>query len=143
MKPRSIFAVAIAVAALFLPARAWAFNLNDVIKQTQAGIADSLIVRQIQQSGRGFRLSSEDFRKLKQAGVSDEVMSALVMSDRPKQGPPLPSGPSTVVHVVAQYGPYPYPYPYYYPPGFSFGVSFGFGYPYRVYRPYPYHLHRW
>jgi len=102
MKPRSIFAVAIAVAALFLPARAWAFNLNDVIKQTQAGIADSLIVRQIQQSG-----------------------------------------PSTVVHVVAQYGPYPYPYPYYYPPGFSFGVSFGFGYPYRVYRPYPYHLHRW
>src|SRR5262245_50072898 len=140
MKPRVMFAVAIVVAALSASSRVWAFGLNDVLQQHHDGISDSLIVRQIEQSGHVFRLSSQDFRKLKQAGVSDQVMSALVMTDRPIPAR-VPYGPSPYVHFYVPYGPYPFHSPYYYRPGFSLGLSFGYR-PYYPYR-YPYHYRRW
>jgi len=140
MKSRNVvLAAAITFAALLVPRSAWAFGVGDVLKLHREQVSDSLIVLQIEHTGQVIRLSSQDFRKLKQAGVSDEVIGALVRSDRPKQTAPPLYGPPLYAHVYA-----PYSYGYY--PSLSFGLRFGYPvyrYPlYRRYYPFPYRYRR-
>jgi hypothetical protein len=60
---------------------AWAFGLKDVAQMTQDGIPDSLIIQKIDHSGKNFRLDARDMHELKQAGVSDEVISAMLQTE--------------------------------------------------------------
>ena len=132
MKSRNVvLAAAITLVALLAPRAAWALNVNDVIKMHQDQVSDSLIVMHIQHNGQVIRLSSDDFRKLKRAGVSDEVIGALVLSDRPKPAQGA-YGPPVHGYLYA-------PYPYAWSPRVSFGLRFGYPvYPYPTYRPYPF-----
>ena len=82
MKRRSLFVTALVLAMLLSPAGVRAFGVHDVIKLHQEQVSDSLIVLEIQQSGKVIHLTSNDFRQLKQAGVSDEVMSALLRTEQ-------------------------------------------------------------
>lgn len=102
---------------LFAPA-ASAFGVKDVIRMTEDEIPDSLIIMKIENSGKRFRLDADDMRKLRQAGVSDEVVSAMLRTegrDRDYEG-----------YGDYYYHPYVRPYP---------RLFLGFGY-HSYYRPY-------
>jgi hypothetical protein len=58
-----------------------AFGWKDVVKMHRDGIADSLIVQKIEYSGKTFRLDADDIHALKEAGVSDEVVSAMLRTE--------------------------------------------------------------
>ncbi len=60
---------------------AWAFGVKDVVQMCQDGIADSLIIQKIDHSGKTFHLDARDLRELKQADVSDEVISAMLRTE--------------------------------------------------------------
>lgn len=135
MKRRTLIAVALFLVTLLSPAGARAFGVHDVIKLHQQQVSDSLIVLAIHNSHQVIHVSSDDFRTLKQAGVSDQVMSALLRTEQvgfQKNAANHQAG-------VNQYGwsVDPYPGPWAYPhSGVSFAFSYGYGWPY--YGPYYY-----
>lgn len=127
MKRSSLYAIPVLLASLLLTSGAWAFGLKDVIQMNRDGIPDSLIIQKIEYSGKVFHLDADDFRRLKAAGVSDDVVSAmLVTEDRDDgfYGPPY------------YYPRRPYYRPYYSPyyPRVVVGLGFGYyGHPYGYY----------
>jgi hypothetical protein len=127
MKRLPITAAAVLVASLLLASGARAFGTKDVIQMHRDGIADSLIIQKIEHSGKNFDLDSRDIRGLKDAGVSDEIVSAML---------------ATEDRDDYRYGDgyHVYPYPYYYPRaylGWGWGYYGRYGY-YRHYSPYTY-----
>ena len=67
--------------SLLTPHGAWAFGTKDVLQMHKDGIADSLIIQKIEYSGKTFHLDAEDMHALKQEGVSDDVISAMLAAD--------------------------------------------------------------
>jgi len=114
---RTILLTVATLAMLFVSApAARAFGTKDVLKMTNDGIADSLIIQKIEYSGKTFHLDADDIHALKEGGVSDEVISAMLQTE----GQDSRDG----------YGDRAYYGPYYYPPTYDpYGhVSLGFGY---------------
>jgi len=120
---------------LFLAPGASAFGLKDVLKMHGDGIADSLIILKIENSGKRFHLDADDMHALHKAGVSDEVISAMLRTEGEDRGD----------YGYRYYYPYPYLYRSVYPYSHVF-LDFGFrrhyyapynrGYRYPLYRPY-------
>src|SRR5262245_8316006 len=102
MKSGHLIAAAALLAALLIPAPARAFSVDDVIQMHLDQFADSLIVMKIRNSGSVFHLEVRDLHKLKEAGVSDDVVAAMLNTERPGevqaltgQGTALQSPPAT------------------------------------------------
>jgi hypothetical protein len=119
--------VLVAAAGLFLlmgsSHHAWAFNVRDVVAMHQDGIPDSLIIQKIRHSGTTFHLGAKDLRALREAGVADEIVSAMLRTE--DRG------------YAYGYDHYPYDYyPDYYYHSWPVSLSFGFGYYRPYYRPY-------
>jgi hypothetical protein len=89
---------------LFSAPRASAFGLKDVLKMNEDGIADSLIVLKIENSGKTFHLDAGDLHTLHQAGVSNEVISAMLRTEGRDRGQDY--------YDRGDYYYYPYAYPY-------------------------------
>jgi hypothetical protein len=53
-------------------------TVDDVIRLSQAGVGDDLILKQIQKKGQHLDLSTNDILRLKTAGVSGRVISAML-----------------------------------------------------------------
>jgi hypothetical protein len=128
MRSRLVSAAAVFLVSLLLssllPSVALAFGLNDVLKMHRDGITDSLIVLKIENAGKVFHLDAEDLRRLKDAGVSDDVVAAMLNTERPR-GPRYVSHPRGPYWPRYEFAPYPlYPVPYY--PGVVFGFRFGY-----------------
>lgn len=66
-------------------------NNDEVITLTKAGLNPSLIVGKIKSSKTNFDLSTDSLIKLKQAGVSDDVVAAMLEA---KNGKPIASAAS-------------------------------------------------
>jgi hypothetical protein len=129
------------------------FGAAEVLKLVRAKVGDDTIVAYINHAPIGYNLSASDLVYLRNEGVSDAVMSAMLTHVRPAEAAapapaPAPSpapapvvvqAPPTTTYVqsapvvvaapptvVYDYGYYPYYYgPRYYGPGIS--LSFGFG----------------
>ena len=69
------------LAALATAPHASAFGWKDVLKMHRAGISDSLIIQKIEYSGATIRLDADDMEALKEEGVSDEVISAMLRTE--------------------------------------------------------------
>lgn len=123
MKRISLLAVAGLLLFLFSAPRASAFGLKDVLKMNEDGIADSLIVLKIENSGKTFHLDADDIHALHEAGVSNEVISAMLHTEGRARGQDDYEG--------GDYYYYPYSYPY-----THVFLGFGFHNYYRYYRPY-------
>jgi len=118
MKRISLLAVTGLLLFLFSASVASAFGLKDVLKMNRDGIADSLIILKIENSGKTFHLSADDLHALYKEGVSDEVISAMLRTEGRDR----------------EYGDYYYPYPYYAYPYYSYPyLSLGLGFGYRHY----------
>jgi hypothetical protein len=66
-------------------------RLGDVVKIVKSGISESIIAEQIKQSGNAYDLSMNDLLYLKQNGVQDSVISALLATKGAKKAAATPS----------------------------------------------------
>ena len=127
MRFRLLRIAALVLVMMLSPAGVRAFGVNDVIKLQKEQVSDSLIVLAIQKSGDVIRVGSDDFRRLKQAGVSDPVMSALLRTEQ------VGFQKNAANHAGVN------PYGWTYDPYFSTAFRYGYGgYLWPVYRPYAY-----
>lgn len=53
-------------------------TINDVIKLSQGGVSDDMIVRYIKQTDSYYQLSQTQVRRLQEAGVSQRVINEMV-----------------------------------------------------------------
>ena len=140
MKRILLLAAAIVFPAL-IASGAWAFSERDVAQMHKDGVADSLVIQKIQHSGKRFSLDANGVRELKKAGVSDEVISAMLATE--DQGRPASDNGSYYPHVTVGLGFWGnYGYLGYYG---HYGPYYGpyYGYYGSYYRPYyaPYYGH--
>jgi hypothetical protein len=81
MKRILVLAAAGLLLSLSLPHGAWAFGVKDVVAMSQDGIPDSLIIEKIHHSDTRFDLHAKDLHLLKEAGVSNEVVMAMLRTE--------------------------------------------------------------
>lgn len=82
-------------------------TLAEIQSMAQAHVSDSVMISQIQNSSTRYQLTTEQIISLKNAGVSDAVINALINTASKPQ-------PQTTTTTVVE-GPYVYPYAYPYP----------------------------
>ncbi len=108
--------LALAVVVLLLAgsaSRAEALTIRDVIELTKAGISDEVLLALIDVDGGVYASDAATLKALKEAGVSERVMVALVRSGRerrlPEPPPPVPESdveaPAPPVVVVEHHEP--------------------------------------
>ena len=143
MKRILIVAAAAFLLTQSLPRTAWAFGVNDVVAMHRDGVPDSLIVAKIRHSGTTFQLNAKDFHALKEAGVSNDIVLAMLKTEDSRRGGGYYDGPYASSWYLGlgyyPYGPYyrgylPYNHayaPYYVRRGFGYR---GPGFPGRRYR---------
>jgi hypothetical protein len=119
MKRILLFTMIGSMLLLFSAPGAWAFGVKDVVKMTDDGIPDSLIILKIQNSGKTFHLNGKDMHELHKDGVSDEVISAMLRTE----GRDREEGYYDGYYDHAGY----YYYPYYSYPYSRVYLGFGYG----------------
>ncbi len=82
MKPRILLAT-LAICLGAASAQQLSMNNDSVIKMVKAGMSDGIIVSTIDSQPAHFALSANDMIALKQAGVSDKVMVAMIAKSNP------------------------------------------------------------
>jgi hypothetical protein len=65
-----------------IPARAEAVTIRDIIELTKAGLGENVLLALIEVDGGVFNIDTETLTQLKNAGVSEQVIVALVRSGR-------------------------------------------------------------
>ena len=81
-------------------------GVEDVVKLSRAGLSDQIILSQIRNNGAGYNLTADQIISLKNQGVSQPVINALLAGGPadnavPPTAPvPLPSTPAPAVAVV-------------------------------------------
>jgi hypothetical protein len=70
-------------------------TVEEVVKMSQNGLADDLIITKVKQNGKVFDLSAEELLDLKKAGVSDNVVKYLLDPTQPYAPPAAPADLST------------------------------------------------
>jgi hypothetical protein len=65
-----------------LPARAEAVTVRDIIELTRAGLGDEVLLALIEVDRGVFPVDSQTLTRLKQAGVSERVITAMIRSGR-------------------------------------------------------------
>ena len=97
-----------------------AISINDVISESKAGVSDSTIINQINQSHARYPLSAENIISLSKDGVSQAVINALINT---AHATPPPLETRTVKETTwylpifvepVWYGDYYWGYPSYY-----------------------------
>ena len=74
----------------------------DLIRMQQAGLGDRVIIESIRLRGGRFHLSPDALISLKDAGISDDVISEIQSTASPADETTVVSGTSTYVVVVAR-----------------------------------------
>ena len=114
MRPFALAAL-IAVAISAVPARADAITVREVIQLTRAGLGEDVLLALIEIDQRVFPIDPETLRMLKDAGVSEKVIVAMVKSGRtpppaaatpdPAAFTPPPPAPEPQVVVIEHQTP--------------------------------------
>jgi len=73
-------------------------TIEEVVRESQAGLSDELIIAQVKRNAKGFDLNSDEIGALKKDGVSDLVIKYLLDPTLPPPAPP--SGPGTTAAAV-------------------------------------------
>jgi hypothetical protein len=85
------FAALIAVGLSAVPTRAEAITVREVIQLSRAGLGEEVLLALIEIDQRVFPIDPETLRMLKEAGVSEKVIVAMVKSGRtPPPAPVMP-----------------------------------------------------
>ena len=100
---RLLPAVVLAVAMVPV-ARAEAVTLRDIVDLTKAGLGEEILLALIEVDGGVFKIDSATLTMLKEEGVSERVILALVKSGRTR---PVEEPPPPIVEVVQAPAPPP------------------------------------
>lgn len=105
----AILAVATIVAGTVQPAQA--LTIRDVVELSRAGLTDDVLVALIEVDGGIYPTDTATLKSLKDAGVSDRVMIALIRSGRERrvEEPPAPAPIPTQINDEAAVVPPPPP----------------------------------
>ncbi len=77
-------------------ARTTPLSVEEVLKQSQGGVSEELIITEIKKNGKPFDLNSDEILDLKKSGVSDTVIKYLLDPSQPYTPPaPPPKAPET------------------------------------------------
>ena len=71
------------------PSAGTPLSVEEVVKLSQIGLAEELIITKIKKNGKAFDLSTDELLELKKAGVSDTVIKFLLDPSQPYT-PPVP-----------------------------------------------------
>ncbi len=74
-------------------------TVEEVVKLSQIGVSEELIVAKIKKNGKAFDLSTEELVDLKKAGVSDIVIKFLLDPSQPYTPPSAPGS----ITITASY----------------------------------------
>jgi len=97
--------ICVIVASLvLLSARADALTIRDIVELTRAGLGDEVLLALIEVDPSVYPIDTETVKYLKDAGVSQRVIVAMVRSLR---NPPPPMAPDPVIAQVAPVAPEP------------------------------------
>lgn len=131
MKRILLFTALGLAALLFVAPGAFAFGTKDVVRMSQDGVSDQVIITKIENSGKIFRLDADDIEHLKDDGVSDKVIEAMLRTESEASDDDYYDYHAYPYRAYV-YDPYYSYYPYYYYPrsGFSFGLGLDFGHRY-------------
>jgi hypothetical protein len=66
-------------------------SIEDVVKLSQSGFSEELIITKIKKHGKAFDLSTDELFELKKAGVHDSVIKYLLDPSQPYTPPPPPA----------------------------------------------------
>jgi hypothetical protein len=128
-------------------------SAQDILKLSRAKVGEDVIIAFVQGHSSHFDLTASEIVHLRNNGVSDRVLAAMVNQPSPAAPAPQPPAapaaaasisaaqdaagnpPAATVYVVPPSAPYSYaPYPYYYgysypavSVGFAFGTGWGYG----------------
>jgi hypothetical protein len=78
-------------------------TLEEVVKLSQTGVSEELIIAKIKKNGKAFDLSAEELVDLRKAGVSDSVIKLLLDPSLPYSPPSPPAAKSSA--PIRQYPP--------------------------------------
>ena len=90
MRVRTWVCMTVAVIALG-GARAWAVTVEDIVELSQAGIGEIVLIELIEMDDIAYPLTPSRLRALKGAGVSDQVLLALLRSGPSADGHRIPT----------------------------------------------------
>ena len=79
---RSLACLAAVLLLTLVPARASALTVRDVIELTRAGLGDEILLALIDVDPSVFPIDSATLKRLKEAGVSERVIIAMIRSAR-------------------------------------------------------------
>jgi len=99
----------------------------DIIELRRRGVSDGVVVRHIEAVGVNYIPQKEEIKKMRSAGVRDDVITALVHAGNRFAGYLSAPGPYYPYWADPWYYPY-YPRSYYDPWWPYGGVGFGYGY---------------
>ncbi len=71
-------------------------NNDSVVKMVKAGMSDTIIISTINSQPANFSLSANDLIALKQAGVDDKVMAAMIAKSNPPAAPAAPTASAPI-----------------------------------------------
>ena len=101
---RRIACLAVVPLLMVLPSRADALTVRDVIELTRAGLGDEILLALIDVDPSVFPIDTATLKHLKESGVSERVILAMVQSARtPPPPPPQPAA------LLAEPAPAPEP----------------------------------
>jgi hypothetical protein len=101
---RRLLLFAVVPLITLLPASATALTVRDVVELTRAGLGDEILLALIDVDPSVFPIDTATLKKLKDAGVSERVILAMVRSARM----PVPT-PEPVAATVEEPAPAPQP----------------------------------
>lgn len=85
-------------------------TVEDIVKLTEAGLSEDVIVARIRKNGKAFDLSTDDLLKLKKVGVGNNVLRAMMdpaWESRPAVAPGAPAaGESAAAALPDEIGVY-------------------------------------
>jgi hypothetical protein len=157
---QSVLAVAVVAGFAFLPmnvpaqssATPQTYGGTDIVKMNKANVGDTTIISYIKSSGNSYNLNADQIIFLKQQGISDAVITAMLSQPNPGAAPatlPMPATPapqpvasapayaqvtSTTVQPAVTYVQAPQPVvtyvqtvpPYYYQPYYYPAPAYGY-----------------
>src|SRR5438034_10176283 len=63
-------------------------SLEEVVKLSQAGVSEDVIITKIKKNGKGFDLSAEELVDLKKGRITDNIIRLLLHHSQPYTHPP-------------------------------------------------------
>jgi hypothetical protein len=79
-------------------------SLEDIVKDSQSGIPEDLLITKIKKNNKAFNLSGDEVRELTNMGISTTVIRYLIDPSLP---PPPPPAPPPVAPSVKPAAPVP------------------------------------